>query len=186
MTLMRQRLKPVVAAAALIIALAAPVAAQESDVSDLFAALRDADPAGARAIEDRILREWSQTGSPSLDLLMQRGREALEGDDLTVAIEHLSALIDHAPELAHPYSMRANAYFLADMYGPALDDLRSALAREPMHFDALTGLAAMMEELGYPDDALMVSREIEAIHPSREGLAEMIQRLERQVEGSAL
>lgn len=186
MTLMRQRLKPVVAAAALFLAIALPSSAQDSDLADLFEALRNADPAGSRAIEQRIVREWAQTGSPSLDLLMQRGREALEEQDLPVAIEHLTALIDHAPELAHPYSLRANAYFLADMYGPALDDLGSALARDPLHFEALTGLAAMMEELGYPEDALTVSREIEMIHPLREGLTETIDRLERQVEGSAL
>jgi len=186
MTLMRQRLKPVVAAGAVFLAAMAPAAAQEADLTDLFTALKEADPAGARAIEERILREWSQTGSPSLDLLMQRGREALEEQELQSAIEHLTALIDHAPELAHPYSLRANAYFLADMYGPALDDLQSAIQRDPMHFEALTGLAAMMEELGYLEDALMISRAIEAIHPLREGLQETIDRLEAQVEGTAL
>lgn len=183
---MRQRLKRVVAASALAVITAAPSVAQDQDLSDLFTALRDADPRGASAIEERILRAWAETGSPSLDLLMQRGREALEAEELDVAIEHLTALIDHAPELAHPYSMRANAYFLAGMYGPAIDDLGKALARNPMHFEAMTGLATLMEQLGYPEDALIVNREIEAIHPAREGLAEAIKRLEAQVEGAAL
>ncbi|MEL6645367.1 MAG: hypothetical protein AAFQ79_15655 [Pseudomonadota bacterium] len=183
---MRQRLKRVVAATALAILAAGPGFAQDQDLTDLFDALRNADPDGARAIEGRILSAWAQTGSPSLDLLMQRGRDAMEADEYTVAIEHLTALIDHAPELAHPYSMRANAYFLEGMYGPAIDDLGRALARNPMHFEAMTGLATLMEQLGYLEDALSVNREIEAIHPEREGLAEAIRRLEAQVEGAAL
>ena len=50
MTLMRQRLIPVVAAVAVFLAALASAAAQEADLTDLFTALQEAAHAGARAI----------------------------------------------------------------------------------------------------------------------------------------
>ena len=35
-----------------------------------------------------------------MDLLLGRGNEALEAEDYPTAIEHFSALIDHAPDFA--------------------------------------------------------------------------------------
>ncbi|MEM9973567.1 MAG: tetratricopeptide repeat protein [Pseudomonadota bacterium] len=186
MAMMSQRFKSVVAAAVAVLIISAPARAQEEDLGDLFDALRQADVEAARVIEGRILDEWSKTGSPSLDLLMRRGREALEERDSAQAIEHLTALIDHAPDLAHAYSLRANAYFLESMYGPAIDDLRATLTRNPQHFEALTGLAAILEELGFLEEALEISRRVADITPSRDGLAAAIDRLEREVEGAAL
>ncbi len=183
---MQQRFKSVVAAGAMVLVFSAPGHAQEEDLSDLFEALRQAEPEAARVIEGRILDEWAKTGSPSLDLLMRRGNEALEARDSAQAIEHLTALIDHAPDLAHAYSLRANAYFLESMYGPAIDDLRATLIRNPQHFEALTGLAAILEELGFLEEALEISRRVADITPSREGLAAAIDRLESAVEGTSL
>ena len=170
--------------AALLIAM--PVSAQEDGLDDLFAALKTADPVDAPKIVDKIWREWSKSGSPSMDLLLERGRAALEAEDNAAAIGHFTALIDHAPDFPEGYHARATAYFNAGLYGPSLDDLRMVLSLNPRHFGALTGLALIMEDLGHEDRALAAWRQVEALNPQQENLAPAIARLRKAVEGADL
>ena len=121
-----------------------------------------------------------------MDLLLSRGRAAMSAGDNQAAIEHFSALIDHAPEFAEAYNARATAFYQADMYGPSLQDIRTVLAMNPRHFGALSGLALILEELGEQEEALDAYRAIEAIHPNRENLKDAIDRLEKAVGGVTL
>ena len=50
----------------------------------------------------------------------------------------------------------------------------------------MSGLALILEEIGQPEEALEVWREVEKLHPHREGLNDAVTRLERQVEGAKL
>lgn len=148
--------------------------------------LKTADSGAAMQIEQRIFEIWSQSGSPSMDLLLTRGRDALEEGNTVLAIQHFSALIDHAPDFAEAYNARATAYFQAGRYGLSLEDIRHALELNPQHFSAMTGLALILEELGRPEAALEAWREVARISPNREGLSDAIARLEREVEGQEL
>jgi tetratricopeptide (TPR) repeat protein len=183
MTTMRQRIKSAVGAVLLSGLLAGPAAAQEDGLDDLFTALRSAEGPAAMAIEERIWTEWSKSGSPAMDLLLERGRRALEEEDIPRAIEHFSALIDHAPEFAEAYNGRATAYFQAGLYGPSLEDIRQVLARNPRHFGAIGGLALILQEIGEEEAALEAYRTLHEIYPAREGLEEAITQLERMVAG---
>jgi tetratricopeptide (TPR) repeat protein len=160
--------------------------AQEDPLDPLFEALKQSEPPGSTEIENRIWEEWSKSGSASMDLLLQRGREALEAGEIDLAIEHFSALVDHAPDFAEAYNSRATAYFQDGEYGLALEDIRRTLALNPRHFGAMSGLAMILEEMGREDGALEAWRAVEALNPSREGVGEAIERLERQVEGVTL
>ena len=166
--------------------LAAPLAAETERVTELLGQLAEADPSDAPRIEAEIWVEWSKSGSASVDLLLQRGRDALEADDVPAAIEHFTAVVDHAPGFAEGYNARATAYFRAGLYGPSINDIGTALTLNPNHFGAMSGLAIIMEELGYDDQALDALREVEALYPARDGLADQIERLEGRTEGSAL
>ena len=110
----------------------------------LFEGLKGADPAAAAQIENRIYALWSQSGSPSMDLLLTRGREALEAGDMVLAIRHFTALIDHAPDFAEGYNGRATAYFQLGRYGLSLEDIRQTLRLNPRHFAAMSGLLAFV------------------------------------------
>ena len=180
------KLKHAVAAFGLSMSLAFGAAAQDADLDTLFNALKMSGPRAAAEVEQKIWEEWSKSGSPSMDLLLERGREALSAGDFPLAIEHFTALIDHAPEFAEGYNGRATAYFQADLYGPSLDDIRTTLRLNPRHFGALAGLGLILEELGMYNGALEAYRAVEAIHPNREGLSENIERLEKEVEGETL
>lgn len=160
------------------------VLADDAELEALFEGLRGEDPRAAEQIESRIYDIWSQSGSPSIDLLLDRGRTALAEDDTGQAIEHLTALIDHAPEFAEGYNARATAFFQNGQFGLALADIQQTLALNPRHFGAMSGLALILEELGHRDDALAAWREVQMIHPHREGLEAAVKRLERQVEGA--
>jgi tetratricopeptide (TPR) repeat protein len=103
-----------------------------------------------------------------------------------VAIEHFTALVDHAPDFAEGYNGRASAYYQMGLYGPAIDDLRQVLVLEPRHFGAMTGVAVVLEEIGRPEDALEVWRRVEALVPTDPEVASMIDRLEIQLQGETL
>jgi len=168
-----------------------PGAAQVSDdgsprLDRLFERLQNTDPSGAKQVEGLIWQEWSRSGSPAMDLLLRRGREAMEAEDYRKAIEHFTALTDHAPLFAEGWNARATAYYQIDHYGPALEDIRRTLTLEPRHFGAISGLALIMEELGYDGLALDAYRMVKTIHPNRENLDDAIARLEAAVEGSTL
>ncbi|MDD9923882.1 MAG: tetratricopeptide repeat protein [Boseongicola sp.] len=176
----------VAAVAASMVFLTPVLASEDSELDALLEGLKTADIAGAAQIQNRIYEIWSNSGSDAMDLLLARGREAMAEGDTRTAIEHFTALIDHAPDFAEGYNARATAYFQQGRYGLSLEDIRQTLARNPSHFGALSGLALILEEIGKPEAALAAWREVEKLNPTQEGLAEALVRLERQVEGSSL
>jgi tetratricopeptide (TPR) repeat protein len=152
----------------------------------LFDRLKTADVAESGRIETEIWIEWSKSGSPALDLLLQRGRDAMAVGDNALAVEHFSAIIDQAPEFAEGWNARATAYYQEGEFGPSLADISRALQLNPRHFGALSGLAAILEDAGKPDRALEVYKAALAIHPHLEGVVEAILRLETRQKGQEL
>lgn len=186
MRIWTDQFKYIVTALALAVGISAPCAAQTARLDELFEALREAEPEQAGRLEGQIRTEWSKSGSPAMDLLLKRGEDALEAGDAQAAAEHLTALIDHAPDFAEGYHARATAFYQLGLYGPALDDLRQTLVLNPRHFGALFGFGAILQELDRPEDALEVFRQIAEISPNSPELAEVIAALEIQLEGQAL
>lgn len=182
MDIRRALLNPLVAAGlALGMPGAAPAAGQ--DVSELLERLADPELQRWQRVEREIVAEWSKSGSAAMDLLLRRGREALADGDHEAAIDHLTALVDHAPDFAEGWHARATAYFESDRVGPAMHDLRRVLALNPRHFGALTGLGSILEETGSHERALEAYRAAHAIHPHQPAIGRAIERLERRVLG---
>lgn len=165
---------------------AGPGFAQTETLDELFVELKNADETQWRSIERKIWTEWSRSGSPAMDLLLQRGRAAMEAGDYTRAIEHFTALTDHAPDFAEGWNARATAYYNVGLYGPSIEDIGRVLTLNPRHFGAMSGLAQILEELGHPEDALEAYRQVQSIHPHRANLQEAIERLEEETSGTDL
>jgi tetratricopeptide (TPR) repeat protein len=165
---------------------AAAAAEDTAKLDGLFDRLKTAEEGEAGRIETEIWIEWSKSGSPALDLLLQRGKDAMDLGDYPAAIEHFSAVIDHDPNFAEAWNARATAYFMAGEFGPSVADIGTVLTLNPRHFGALSGLAMILEETGKPERALDVYRAAIAIHPHMEGAADAIERLEKQAEGQEL
>ena len=186
MVALARYLNRVVAAFVLSLAFAAPVVAQTTELDRLFGELADPDQPAWQRIEDQIWTEWSKSGSPAMDLLLQRGRDAMQAGDMDAAIEHLTALVDHAPDFAEGWNARATAYFQAGLYGPSVSDIRQVLALNPRHFGALSGLGMILEETGNRERALTVYRAAKAIHPHSPHIKDAIARLEHETGGQEL
>jgi tetratricopeptide (TPR) repeat protein len=189
MTMRIAFLNPVVAAFAGFLILA-PAHASDLHLSDeeasLLEQLRDPQQEAWQRIERQLIRHWSRSGSASADLLLQRGRDAMRRGNSAVAIEHFSALIDHAPDFAEGYHSRATAWFMDGKVGRALSDLTETLARNPNHFGALTGLGRIFEDLSDFDRARKAYLAAEAIHPHRNDVKAALERLEQRLGGVTL
>lgn len=160
--------------------------AQTERLDSLFDELQGADERAAARIEREIWNEWSKSGSAAMDLLLQRGRDAMAAGQTQAAIEHFTALTDHAPDFAEGWNARATAYFQAGQLGPSVNDIAQVLTLNPRHFGALSGLGMIFEQLEQPDKALEAYRAALAIHPRLQGVIEAVERLEAETAGTDL
>ncbi|MDX8354439.1 tetratricopeptide repeat protein [Cognatiyoonia sp. IB215182] len=186
MVTLRHPIKYIVAALFVAVGISLPAFAQESRLDDLYQQLLDAGEQDYARIERQIVTEWERSGSPAMDLLLRRGKEALEEGQPDVAAEHFTALVDHAPEFAEGYYGRASAYYLLGKTGPALDDIQQTLRLNPRHFEAMRGLATIMLELERDEDARTLYELILTINPHAIEAQEALNVLEMQLEGQAL
>jgi len=160
--------------------------AQTDTLDGLFNRLKDADAGAAGRIEREIWSEWSKSGSPAMDLLLKRGRDAMAAGNVKLSIEHFTALIDHAPDFAEGWNARATAYFQAGQYGPSVADIAQVLRLNPRHFGALSGFGMILEETGRDAEAMEVYRGALAVHPHLGGVLQSIARLEAKAVGQEL
>ena len=86
--------------------------AQSQDLDNLFARLLIVEPADAPELETKILLEWSKSGSPAMEILLNRGRIALLNEDYDTALKHFNALTDHAPNFVEGWSRDTSMRFL--------------------------------------------------------------------------
>ncbi|UWR04388.1 tetratricopeptide repeat protein [Ruegeria conchae] len=182
-------LKRTVAALAVIVTFSTTCSAQEADSRDeaeLLQQLAQSTPEQAIGLDRQLQALWSQSGSASADLLLERGREALDDGDVEAALDHLTALTDHAPEFAEGWHVRASAFFGIERFGMAAADLEHALTLNPNNYEAIYGLGLIFEIVGKPEQAFEAYSRALAIHPHHEEVTNAVNRLKPQVEGKAL
>jgi len=178
-------LNRIVAAFLSIMVFSLPLAAGEAARLDhLFAQLQEADPRDARRIAKEIELEWSKSDSPAMDLLLKRGTDSFEAGDSQAAVEHFTALTDHAPEFAQGWHMRSLAYAELGLFGPALADIERALALQPRHYNAIASLGGILAEIDRPNMAIEAFERVLAIHPHHQDVSEALEHLQR-ASGSA-
>ncbi|MFD0857645.1 tetratricopeptide repeat protein [Roseovarius aquimarinus] len=173
----------------LCLALALPASAQENGaerLDSMYEALQTAEPEEARRIGREIRLELSKSGSPAMNLLLKRGRDAMSANDMGLAIEILSALTDHAPEFAEGWHARSVAFARAGMPGAAIGDLERALALDPRNFAAIYSLGALLEQIGQPVLALEAYGRVAEIHPHFDDTEANIARISADTRGADL
>jgi tetratricopeptide (TPR) repeat protein len=157
------------------------------NLDTLFEALKIApDEPSAKAIEDRIWAQWMVSGSDTCNLLMGRAKAAADGKDYGLAIKLLDAVVELRPDYAEGWNRRATVYYLQKDYAHSLADIREVLTREPRHFGALSGLGAILQEIGDDKHALEAYRRALAIDPHLEHVGEAVKTLSEKVEGRAI
>ena len=143
-------------------------------------------PEEARSLEREIVLEWSKSGSAAMDLLLKRGRDAMEVEDAERAAEHLRALTDHAPDFAEGWYELAQVYYAQERLGLAVDSLERTLAINPNHFGALQGLGAIFEQLGDATLAYRAYAQADALRPFDERVTNAMTRLDILANGIRL
>jgi len=180
---------PVVAAFLLVFAVFAqtgPVLAQTAKLDSLFQQLQSGDQAVWMDAQTRIERIWSHSGSEAMDLLLARGRRAIQAGDYAKAVEHLTALVERAPDFAEGWNARATAFFMMGEYGLAAHDIHQTLRLNSRNYGAMAGLGMIFEELDQPKKALAAFRAALAVHPHRPDLLQAVKRLKSMTEGNLI
>ena len=137
----------------------------------------------AARLEEEIWDAWLVSGSGTVDVLMKRGLDYQEHEDIDGAREMYDRIIAIRPEYAEAWNRRALLFFNDGKYDEAVADLESTLIYEPRHFGAWIGLGMIFESIDRPEAALLAYRKALAIHPHAEAAKQGEKRLIRRVEG---
>jgi tetratricopeptide (TPR) repeat protein len=145
-----------------------------------------ANEAEAANIEHDIWDAWLVSGSATVDLMMSRGMEALEAQDLELARDMFDRAIQIKPDYPEAWNRRAALFFNDGKYDEAIADLEQALTAEPRHFGAWIGLGMIFESSEEPAAALLAYRKALEVHPFAVAAKQGEARLIPMVEGRAL
>jgi len=160
-------------------------APHDRQLDRLFAELQSAQNAdAARAVEERIWARWRDSGSPTVDVLLERATQAESAGDSSLAVEFLAEASDLAPQFAEPWNRRAVLAYDQQDYAGAISAINETLKREPRHFGALTGLGLIYEDLGRTRSALRAYRAALDAHPFFEEARRGVRRLEPLIDGA--
>lgn len=140
----------------------------------------------ARRIEQRLIRLWSRSGSPTVDLLFRRSTEALEEGKTRIARALLQQVTSIAPEFAEGWHQRATLEAKSENFEDAMLALRHTLALQPKHYGALAELGSILEDFGDETRALAAYRAALEINPYIGGLGNHVRSLTRTVEGQGI
>lgn len=159
---------------------------QQTPLDKLYQELLEADVDSYARIERQIVAQWEKSGSPAMDLLLRRGQDALEEGNPEVAVQHFTAVVDHSPDFSEGYFGRATSYYALGMVGPAMADIQTTLRLNPRHFEAMRGLASIMQELERVDDALELYELILSMNPQSQEANDAVDALQIELQGRAL
>jgi tetratricopeptide (TPR) repeat protein len=108
-------------------------------VPALTQALRDPDYLVREIAEQAMWSIWHRSGRAEVDARLQDGILEMQRGALSHAIEIFTEVIEMAPDFAEGYNKRATTYYMMQEYEQSLHDCEATIARNPVHFGALSG-----------------------------------------------
>ena len=149
--------------------------------------MKDADDvAEAKGIAALIERRLARSGSATVDLLTDRAREAIVGDDIPLAVELMDRATTLEPGWAEGWSRRATLFFRLSDQMSATADLQRALVIEPRHYEAWAALGKLYIAADDKRRALDAFRRAQAIYPRWDDVNDAIEKLVPDVDGRDL
>ncbi|ESX68814.1 MULTISPECIES: hypothetical protein [unclassified Mesorhizobium] len=163
------------------------VMTKQARLDQLFADLkRERNEKAAERIAGRIGSEWSQSGSASIDLMMQWSQKATENQKFDVALDFLDQVVTLQPTYAEGWNRRATVHFMMKNYGKSMSDIDRTLQLEPRHFGALSGLAQIMAETGHKQSALEAWQRVLGIYPMMRSAQDQVAALSEELAGEGI
>jgi tetratricopeptide (TPR) repeat protein len=165
-----------------------PVAAtKEARLNQLFNDLkRERNEKAAERIAGRIWGEWFQSGSASIDLMMQWSQKAIDNQKYDVALDYLDQVVTLQPNYAEVWNRRATVHFMMKNFGKSMSDIDHTLQLEPRHFGALSGLAQIMALTGHKQSALEAWQKVLAIYPIMRSAQDQVATLSEELAGEGI
>lgn len=108
-------------------------------IQPLAQALRDADALVREGAEQALWSLWHRSGNPEVDARLYDGIVAMQRGALEQAIEIFTEVIAMASDFAEGYNKRATTYYMMQEFDKSLQDCDATIARNPVHFGALSG-----------------------------------------------
>jgi tetratricopeptide (TPR) repeat protein len=162
-----------------------PHAAPKQRLNDLFSALkRQRDPDQAKIIADEIRMEWSDSGSATINLLMQWAEKAIAEKRNAAALDFLDQAIALKPDYAEAWNRRATLNYALGDYRKSMADINQVLRLEPRHFGALAGMAAILGETGNDQLTLKAWERFLEIYPAERSAQDQVNTLSEKLAGS--
>jgi tetratricopeptide (TPR) repeat protein len=127
---------------------------------------REGNPDAARGIADQIRREWQDSGSASINLLIQWADKAISEEKNAAAFDFLDETIRLKPDYVEGWNRRATLHFKLGNYRKSMSDINRVLAIEPRHFGALAGMAAIMAQTGRDEMAMKAWERFLEVYPT--------------------
>ncbi len=135
-------------------------------LDELFSQLkRESNPMKASRIASQIQTQWQNSGSASIDLMMDWASKAMEDKKYSVAADFLDQVIVMKPDYAEGWNRRATLNYVINDYGRAMADIQKTLELEPRHFGAMAGMASILKETGRKEAALGAFEQVLKIYP---------------------
>ncbi len=137
----------------------------------------------ADTIEKEIEGIWLESGSHTVNLLMERALRSQSKNENSICLHLLNEIVMIAPDYPAGWYRRALIHFNNGNYSLALIDIRRVLALDPHNFKAIHGLGLILQEVGNKKSALKVFKKLLAIHPHYENAKKAVEQLTLEVEG---
>lgn len=137
------------------------------DLDKLFEELkREPNAKAATRITRRIWAEWFDSGSDTVNLLLNWSQEAIEKEKFEVALDLLDQVVVLDPGFAEGWNRRATLHFMMDRYDKSMADIACTLLLEPRHFGAWSGMAAIYKNSGLKEKALEAYLKVLEFYPA--------------------
>jgi len=164
----------------------APAAANaHASQQTLFDALkRERDADKARGIANQIVSNWRQSGSATVDLLMQWAGKAVSDKNNGAALDFLDQVTVLQPDYAEAWNRRATLHYTMGDLRKSMADINQVLSEEPRYFPAIAGMATILTDSGEDALALKAWERYLAIYPADRDAQENMLKLSDKLAGS--
>jgi tetratricopeptide (TPR) repeat protein len=164
---------------------AVAASAPENQVDPLFEALRrERDPEKARGIASQIAAEMNDSQSPTVNLLMQWAATAMEEKRNAAALDFLDQATILEPAYTEAFNRRATLHYAMGNQRKSMSDINEVLKREPRHFGAIAGMAAILAEDGQDELSLKAWERYLSIYPADRDAQEAVTKMSEKLAGS--
>lgn len=140
----------------------------------------------AAKISRQIQGLWSQSGSDTIDLLMQWAEDGINEQDYALALDFLDNVVALNPDFAEGWMRRAAVHLQLNDFKLAMLDLHQSLKLEPRNYNALMLVGSIMEMTGRKELALQAYEKVLEYYPQMRRAQIRVGELLEEQTGSAI